>query len=86
MQDKRRKPSAQFKAKVAIEAIGGKETITELFSFYGVHTNQISEWEKQAIKFFPDVFSMKCKLEKRNRFKIYFYNSKFYIKIYNKLP
>jgi hypothetical protein len=45
--------SAEFKAKVALEAIKGHKTINELASQYGVHPNQITEWKKQAMKGCP---------------------------------
>jgi transposase len=46
---KRKRYSAEFKAKVALEAIKGEQTIQELGSRYGVHPNQITNWKRQAI-------------------------------------
>jgi transposase len=40
--DKRRKRTAQFKAKVALEALFGELTLPELASTYGVHPTQIA--------------------------------------------
>ena len=37
---------AAFKAKVALEALKGEKTIAQLSSQYGVHSNHISNWEK----------------------------------------
>ncbi|MCX6339472.1 MAG: transposase, partial [Candidatus Aureabacteria bacterium] len=37
MSQKRRKHSDEFKAKVALEAIKGVRTLSELSSFFGVH-------------------------------------------------
>ncbi len=45
---KQRKPrSAEFKAKVAMEALKGLRTVQELASDYEVHPTQINEWKKQ---------------------------------------
>jgi len=38
--------SAEFKARVALEALSGEHTLTEFASKYGVHPNQVSQWEK----------------------------------------
>jgi len=45
----RRKFSAEFKAKVAIEAIKERSTIEELARKYELHPNQISAWKKEFI-------------------------------------
>jgi transposase-like protein len=42
--------SADFKVKVAIEAIKGFKTINELSSEYEVHPSQINQWNKQAVE------------------------------------
>ena len=67
MQGKRRKHSAQFKARIAIEAIKGEKTVAEISSFYGVHPNQISKWKKQALESLPGVFSKKRERENKDR-------------------
>ena len=43
----RRNHGAVFKAKVALEAIKGEQTLVELAERFQVHPNQIAEWKKQ---------------------------------------
>ncbi|MBL4901774.1 MAG: transposase [Desulfocapsa sp.] len=47
MKGKRRAHSDKFKAKIAIEAIKGVKTLSELAAEYKIHPNQISTWKKQ---------------------------------------
>lgn len=49
--------TADFKAKVAIAAIKGEHTASELASMYGVHATQIGVWKKQAMAELAQVFS-----------------------------
>ena len=58
---KRRAHSPDFKAKVALEAIRGEKTLSELASQYGVNVNQISKWKKEALEGMSDIFSGKKK-------------------------
>ena len=53
---KRRKFSAEFKTKVAIEAIRGLKTLNEISSEYEIHPNQIREWKKQLLTQAPQIF------------------------------
>ena len=50
MPKSRRKFTAEFKARVALAALSGEQTLSELASKYGVHPNQISQWKQQAKK------------------------------------
>ncbi len=43
---KRQTHDGGFKARVALEAVKGEKTITQLASQYGVHPNQIGQWKK----------------------------------------
>lgn len=57
MATQRKTYSAEFKSKVAIEAIRGFHTINELAAEYGVHPHQISMWKSQLLQAAPGVFS-----------------------------
>jgi transposase len=46
---KRRNYSPEFKAKVALSAIRGDGTISELSSRYGINANLISRWKQEAM-------------------------------------
>ena len=59
MTGKRKRYSAEFKAKVALEAIRGEATVAQLTVKYGVHQTMINAWKKQAVEGMADVFSGK---------------------------
>lgn len=53
----RRRFTADFKAKVALEALRGDKTIQEIASKHKVHTNQVSAWKRQASDGLGEVFA-----------------------------
>jgi putative transposase len=53
----RRRFSASFKAKVALTAVKGDQTLAELASHFGVHPNQITKWKRQLLDGLPEIFS-----------------------------
>jgi len=55
----RTKRTSEFKAKVALAAIRGDQTVTELASLYKVHPNQITTWKRQAQDQLVAVFESK---------------------------
>jgi len=63
---KRKRYAAEFKAKVALEAIKGEQTISELASHYGLHPNMISNWKRQAINNMAATFSGKVDRTRKN--------------------
>lgn len=48
MANMRTKRTSEFKAKAALAAIRGDQTVAELASLYKVHPNQITNWKRQA--------------------------------------
>ena len=62
----RRNHGAAFKAKVALEAIKGEQTLVELSERFQVHPNQIAEWKKVLLEKAPEVFD-KGKPSRKNR-------------------
>ena len=54
---KRRRFSAEFKARVAIEALVGDQTLAELAKKHDVHPNMITAWKRQAKDHMPDLFA-----------------------------
>lgn len=53
---KRKRYTAEFKAKVALEALKGERTLAELASRHGVHPNLITNWRRQAVEGLRGVF------------------------------
>jgi transposase len=57
MSGQRKRYSADFKAKVALEAMRGELTIAQLVTKHGVHQTLINAWKKQAMEGMVGVFS-----------------------------
>jgi transposase len=58
--------SAEFKAKVAIEALKGHKTTNELASEFEIHPAQINIWKKQLLEGSKDLFSGKKKKDEES--------------------
>ncbi len=54
---KRRRFTAEFKARVALDALRGDKTIQEIAAKHKVHPNQVSAWKRQAVDGLGEVFS-----------------------------
>jgi transposase-like protein len=61
MSKKRKQYSAQFKFRVALEAVKEDKTISELASEYGVHPTMVRNWKKQLLGMGAEVFQNKAK-------------------------
>ena len=68
MKKERRKFTAAFMAKVAIEAIQEKLTLQEISSKYSIHQNQITTWKKEFLDKSEMIFSRE-KLDKSDESK-----------------
>ncbi len=60
MMGKRKRYSAEFKAKVAMEALRGELTTSQLATKHGVHQTVIGDWKRQAMEGLVSVFSGKA--------------------------
>ena len=52
----RKNYSPQFKAKVALEAIKGEKTISQIASEFGIHPQQVSSWKKEFLQNMHKIF------------------------------
>ena len=52
----RKQYSPKFKAKVAVEALRGEKTLSQLASQFHVHPVQIGQWRKTALEQLADLF------------------------------
>ena len=64
MGKQRKRYSAEFKAKVALEAIRNEMTAAELASKYGVHPTMIAVWKKALLDGAAGIFDKNRKSEK----------------------
>lgn len=56
---KRRTHSAEFKARIALEALKGIKTINQIAQDEGIHPVQVSAWKKELKERLPELFNSK---------------------------
>ena len=57
MATRRRRFTAEFKARVAMEALRGDRPIQAIAAEHEVHPNQVSGWKRQALEGLREVFA-----------------------------
>jgi transposase-like protein len=70
MTKQRKRYTAEFKARAALEVIKAHHSLSELASEYEVNPNQLMQWKRQLLESLPMVFADKrCKAEKEQEAK-----------------
>lgn len=58
----RRNHSPAFKAKVALAAVKGEKTLTDLAQQFNVHPNQITQWRSELLEGAAGVFGSEARI------------------------
>lgn len=66
MSNKRKQYSPEFKAKIALDAVRGEKTTSELASQYQVHPTMINNWKKQLTERASTLFEKGAEAAKSN--------------------
>jgi transposase len=56
----RKRHTAEFKARVALEAIKGEQTLAEIGAKHGVHLTLVAAWKRAAIEGMTGTFASKA--------------------------
>ena len=59
---------SKFKGQVALEAIRGDRTITEIAGDYNLHPNLVSQWKKKLLKEAAELFATKKEKNAENQY------------------
>jgi len=62
----RRHFDGKFKSRIALEAIRGLRTISEIATQYKVHPNQVTMWKKQLLEGAEEVFESSTSSSKKS--------------------
>lgn len=66
MKKGKRQHSAQFKAKVVLEALRGEAAVAILSAKYEVHPTQINKWKKAVLEALPAFFSQRLERQEQD--------------------
>lgn len=75
----RRKHSASFKSKVAVELIRESDTISAICSKYSIHPTQAKQWKAQALEVLQSAFAGTSKKSMKRK-------DEFIDELYTKFP
>ena len=64
---KRRRHSAAYKFRIALEALEGSKTISQLSSEHEIHPNMIRAWKRQLLEDGPSVFASNGERKQRQQ-------------------
>lgn len=67
MKKQRRKHTSEFKARVALEAIRGVKTISEIAAEFEVHPVMVGNWKKEMLENLPSLFDQKNPKKEQER-------------------
>ena len=67
MTKQRKRYSAEFKAKAALEVVKAQRSLNELASEYEVHPNQLMQWKRQLLESLPLLFADKRNKEEKEQ-------------------
>ena len=56
MSKKRRQYSSEFKAKVALAALSGEETVAQIAARYQIHPTMVTTWKRTLLEGATEVF------------------------------
>jgi transposase-like protein len=63
----RKRYSAEFKARLALEVVKGQRTLNEIGSEHGIHPNLLMQWKQRLLEQLPEMFADKrCKDQQNN--------------------
>ncbi len=67
MTKQRKRYSADFKARAALEVVKAHGSLNELASEYEVHPNQLMQWKRQLLESLPLLFADKRNKEEKEQ-------------------
>ena len=83
MVTKRRRFTAEFKKRVALDALRGDHTIQAVAAKHQVHPSQVSTWKRQAVEGLKKVFSNgRSKREKNHEVRVARFRGRFISTVY----